>query len=134
MAGKDRKKVLLIEDLEALRTVVDPTHRKIFRIVKEKGECDLNSFCDLLSYPRQEIEDYLEGLVYSGFLLKKGDSPNPTFEMAIRDYNISGDLLDHPEGADLIRELLVDQAAEIAQEVIHITSQNVPQAELLQIN
>ncbi len=111
---------LKIESMEQLQAMGNPVHRRIFRILEEKGPCCLADFTRLMDYAESTMEEYLHGLVSVGLLDEVQQEDRTYYLPAAKYFTVSPEVFRDKDGIESVRELLLDRLAELAQAVVRL--------------
>lgn len=115
-----RMENLVIEDIEQLRAMANPYHRKIFRFLDEQGCCTSEEMARAFCADCNEVEEYLHGLVSIGLLDFVEVEGETLVVQAAKYYSIGSSMFSQGEGVESIRELLVDRVADLAQGMVNL--------------
>ncbi len=128
MAREDLKpklETLEIVKNEQMEALADPIHRDILNILQEQGACTTEEIAKALPMNRRETEEYLSGLEAVGLLDRAIDEGTEYYLPRARSIAVKTAQLPGDEGISLVREFLVERAAEMAQELASLEVEDV---------
>ncbi len=120
MAREDLKpqlETLEIVKNEQMEALADSVHRDILNILQDQGACTTEEIARALPLNRRETEEYLSGLEAVGLLDRATDEGTEYYLPRARSIAVKTAKLPGDEGISLVREFLVERAAEMAQEL-----------------
>jgi len=128
MAREDLKpqlETLEIVKNEQMEALADPVHRDILNFLQESGACTIEEISKTLPLGKKETEEYLSGLLAVGILDQVIHEGIEYYLPRARSIAVKTAKLPGEEGISLVREFLVERAAEMAQELSMLEVEDV---------
>lgn len=112
---------LYVEDLEQLRALANPIHRKIFDFLEENQAGTEAEIAAGIKMKIDNLENYLYGLAQIGLLEKRELSMGEVVYLPqAKNFTVSHKAFAKQEEADSIREILVDRIADLAKDMANL--------------
>ncbi len=120
--AQENLEVVRNEQMEAL---ADSVHRDILNLLQDRGPCTRREIARDLPLGLQETEQYLSGLEAVELLDRVIDEGAEYYLPRARYISVKTEKLQGEEGINMVREFLVERAAEMAGELARLEVEDV---------